>query len=280
MMRKVIIKTVTLTIMFGMSMSVSAQNKHDYNRAWNTPTVGIDTSWHYGQFGALEWGAAKMDLSSLPAIPGLKYSSRIVSSPDEDGYKSIRFLIAARCLYNPAEFEAEQAICQSFLSDGITEIHKAFARDDEPRQIDPSRKCKDVSDLCNYYVDEIVNNLSEGGKPVIKGQELWPMWQEGLLITDCWSSGNCYTIFAATMDNSGNACNRKYYFTIETDADDATTYKCLTFEDIVPESGRAKFALKMLTNLKDASGTSYTDLYDCTGKRLHNPYYLGWMAAP
>ncbi len=180
------------------------------------------------------------DKKEIPAITGLKYRSCMVVCPIDSCYGQ-RALIALRCPDNAVLLDAISGrLCD--YSNKIT--HSTAIRKCE--------KPESSATVRSYYIDAIRSYLSKNTEHT-EGKKL-PNEQHGILISDCWQSGDYYTFYEATwfdMDSNGNQTTESYY-TI-----DSKTGKQLQLENLVPKDNWVHLEQLLPKYLKSEVGTHY-----------------------
>lgn len=214
--------------------------QNDYGQKWNQPTISHGNINSY--FGMIEPFERKTtsSIKEFPSIPGLKYRSCMVICPIDSCYGQ-RVLIALRCPNNTALLDAISGrVCD--YSNKIT----------HSTNIKKWKEPESSAIIRSYYIESIRSHLIQytGHKA---GQN-FPNEQHGLLISDCWQSGNFYTFYEATwfdMDSSGYQTTESY-FTV-----DSKTGKLLRVNDLVSEDGMPLIAELLPKYLKSELGKHY-----------------------
>lgn len=208
---------LSLVVLLLLSTNISL-GQHDYDQKWNQPTIYHKSiNAYFGMIGMYERNTTS-DKIETPAIPGLKYRSCMVVCPIDSCFGQ-RALIALRCPENAVLLDA----ISGRLCDYSNKITHSTA----------IQKCEGPESsgtIRSYYIDAIRNHISKHTEHT-EGQNL-PNEQHGILISDCWKSGDYYTFYETTwfdMDSNGNQTTESY-FTV-----DSKTGKQLQLEDIVQQ---------------------------------------------
>lgn len=208
---------LTLIILLILSSSIG-MGQNDYGHKWNQPTISHgNINPYFGITEPFERNTTSSGIE-LPSLPGLKYRSCIVVCPVDSCYGQ-RVLIALRCPDNTVLLDA----ISGRLCDYSNKITHSIAIQ---KFVEPESSAT----VRSYYIDAIRSHLIK--HPEHKAGQNLPNEQHGILISDCWKSGDYYTFYEATwfdMNSNGNQTTESY-FTV-----DSKTGKQLQLEDIVPE---------------------------------------------
>ena len=208
---------LSLIVLLLLSTSIGL-SQNGYDQKWNQPTISHgNINPYFGMIEPFERNATSA-IKEFPSIPGMKYRSCMVVCPIDSCFGQ-RALIALRCPDNSVLLDAISGrLCD--YSNKIT--HSTAIRKCE--------KPESSGTIRSYYIDAIRNHISKHTEHT-EGQNL-PNEQHGILISDCWQSGDYYTFYEATwfdMDSNGNQTTESY-FTV-----DSKTGKQLQLEDIVQQ---------------------------------------------
>ena len=248
-------KRLLFIIVFLLLSANISLGQNDYDQKWNQPTISHKSlKPYFGMIGMYERDTTS-DKIETPAIPGLKYRSCMVVCPIDSCYGQ-RALIALRCPDNTVLLNAISGrICD--YSNKITHS-TAIRKCEEPESSAAIR---------SFYIDAIRSYISKHAEHTA-GQNL-PNEQHGILISDCWQSGDYYTFYEATwfdMNSNGNQTTESY-FTV-----DSKTGKLLQLEDIVQKDNWVYLEQLLPKYLISETGKRYeaTDLepWDFTSHEL------------
>ena len=230
---------LSLIVLLMLSTNISL-GQSDYSQKWNQPTISHgNINPYFGMIEPFERNATSA-IKEFPSIPGMKYRSCMVVCPIDSCFGQ-RALIALRCPDNSVLLDA----ISGRLCDYSNKITHSTA-------IQKCEKPESSATVRSYYIDAIRSYINKHAKHT-EGQIL-PNEQHGILISDCWQSGDYCTFYEATwfdMDSNGNQTTESY-FTI-----DSKTGKVLRVDDIVAENGMGLIAELLPKYLISESGNHY-----------------------
>lgn len=230
---------LSLIVLLMLSTNISL-GQSDYSQKWNQPTISHKSiNPYFGKIGVFERNTTS-DKIEIPAIPGLKYRSCMVVCPIDSCFGQ-RALIALRCPDNSVLLDA----ISGRLCDYSNKITHSAA-------IQKCEKPESSATVRSYYIDAIRSYINKHTEHT-EGQIL-PNEQHGILISDCWQSGDYCTFYEAMwfdMDSNGNQTTESY-FTI-----DSKTGKVLRVDNIVAENGMGLIAELLPKYLISESGKHY-----------------------
>ncbi|MBO4263847.1 MAG: hypothetical protein J5871_04120 [Bacteroidales bacterium] len=193
-------------------------SQNGYDQKWNQPTISHgNINPYFGMIEPFERNATSA-IKEFPSIPGMKYRSCMVICPVDSCYAN-RAVIALRCPDNSVLLNK----ISKRLSDFTNKVTNSSA-------VKLCEQYTTSADIRAYYISSIRNFYSKHSKHR-EGARL-PNEQHGILITDCWQTGDYYTFYEATwfdMDSNGNQTTESYYTV------DAKSGKELRLENIVPK---------------------------------------------
>ncbi len=114
----------------------------------------------------------------------------------------------------------------------------------------PKKHLKSDQEICNYYVGQL-QHVYDKWHCTGEGDHDNINEQAGLLIADCWNSGNLFTFFRIDWYDwmSGGNNVRESWWTV-----DSTTGKLLTLEDLIQPEKLDTLSTLMMRRLADAEG--------------------------
>ena len=195
-----------------------------------------------------------MQLSELPAIPGLRYRTCFEMCPVDTCYAS-RAIFALRCPDEPALLQWASSRGEWFI--------KCCETDEYDVEVETSGKTKSFStyrQILDYYAEEISRQFR---KPCANtGPD--PNRQIALLITDCWSTDKYTTFYEASWyDHCSNGNTfREAYSSVDRD-----TGEVAILDDFVEPSQQDKLSEVMMDYLRDSNG----DLWRSSPERWQIP---------
>ena len=241
-MKRILAIALALTA-FGLAGM--AQN---YNGAWDSPTIShrnYQTRIYFGMRGVFDRRPG-VDASTIPPIPGLKYSSCYVLCPQDTCYAR-RVVIAVRC--------PQERVLLDWASQRAA-WYEVVCCDDPTGNTAPENviAVESAGDICRQYIRRIEESL----RRECPGDDLHcgPNEQSGYLLTDCWQIGEYCTFYEATWyDELSNGDNTtQAYYSV-----DRKTGRVATLEDFVPQSQWPELAAMLFKYLKNSLGVLWVD---------------------
>ena len=236
---------LSIIALAALSFTVRAQN---YGGAWNTPTISHSSypdKIYFGMTDAYDRRPG-IDASTMPAIPGLKYSSCYVLCAKDTCYAR-RVVMAVRC--------PQKRVLLDWASKRAA-LYEVVCCNDPTGKTEPEKVLvvKSAGDICSQYIRRIEESVRqeclEGGMPGEMNE------QSGFLLTDCWQTDKYCTFYQATwydMLSCGDNTTQAYYSV------DKKTGRVATLEDFVPKSRWPALAEILYKYLKNSSGKLWVD---------------------
>ena len=222
------------------------------------------TNYRYTFFGKTEpWDVDKEDdMAPSPPIPGLAKGWVSVYCKRDTCFTN-RVVLALRC--------PDVDTLKSWMSERVkTDLEENLANDmdvDAPAITIPACPRPDsVNEICSYYLSSYSRafmglfDTTRCPDPAPRGMEYrQPARQAGLMLFDCWRSGDLYTFYEATWYDwlSCGDNTRESYRTIDT-----RTGEELSLEDFVDEKDYGRFAKILMKYLTKAAGNRTEALED------------------
>ena len=231
--------------------------------------VSLSKAYKYVYFGKLGFMERTFQEDTLvfPPIEGLVHRSAYAMCPKDTCFAEYAVL-ALRC-----------PPIQPLLN-WVADTVRAFANDCpighglsiyNNRDVSiPIRHLKSDEEICDYYIDQL-NHVYDNWHCSGEGDHGVINEQAGLLLADCWNSGNLYTFHR--MDwydwlSSGNN-TRESWWTVN-----AKTGKLLTLKDFVLPGKKDSLATLMMAHLANDKGDLYLEQYPDAS--LNNLDVLSW----
>ena len=208
-----------------------------YLDPWNSPTISLNGA--YFGYASSNNRHPVLQLSELPAIPGLRYRTCFEMCPVDTCYAS-RAIFALRCPDEPALLQWASSRGEWLLK--CCETGEYDVEVETSGKTFPSDRA-----LLNHYTEEISRRFR---KPCANtGPD--PNRQIALLITDCWSTERFTTFYEASWyDHCGNGNTfREAYSSV-----DRATGEVATLDDLVEPSKQEKLSELMIEYLRDSNG--------------------------
>lgn len=236
---------LSIIALAALSLSASAQN---YNGAWNTPTISHKNYQSQIYFGMRDPydRTPGVKASTIPPVPGLKYSSCYVLCPKDTCYAR-RVVMAVRC--------PQERVLLDWASKRAA-WYEVVCCDDPTGNTDPENvlAVKSAGDICRQYIRRIEESIRhECQEDGLHGEM---NEQSGFLLTDCWQTDKYCTFYEATwydMLSCGDSTTQAYYSV------DKKTGRVATLEDFVPKSRWPALAQILYKYLKNSSGKLWVD---------------------
>ena len=239
-------KLIVIALMILPPVIMKGQDMSRYSGSWNTPTIShSSTAYKYAYFGMADPYSRHptLDLSSLPAIPGLKYRSCYVCC--KDTCVASRAIIAVRCPKEHALLRWVSTRAEWFC---------LFCEDDfDAVYAGEGRGFSSVSQLLNHYASRLEKQFKSIDCDHTGSV---PNSQYAILITDCFRTKRYCTFYETSWVDcisNGNTV-RETYTSVNN-----LTGKAATITDLVYEKYLAEFAGVMLGYLKNDSGHYWKD---------------------
>ena len=241
-MKRLALSIIALT---ALSLSASAQN---YNGAWNTPTISHSNYPSQIYFGMRDPydRTPGVKASTIPPVPGLKYSSCYVLCPKDTCYAR-RVVMAVRC--------PQERVLLDWASK-MAAWYEVVCCDDPTGNTEPENvlAVKSAGDICRQYIRRIEESVRhECQEDGLHGEM---NEQSGFLLTDCWQTDKYCTFYEATwydMLSCGDSTTQAYYSV------DKKTGRVATLEDFVPKSRWPTLAEILYKYLKNSTGKLWVD---------------------
>ena len=236
---------LSIIALAALSLSASAQN---YNGAWNTPTISHSNYPSQIYFGMRDPydRTPGVKASTIPPVPGLKYSSCYVLCPKDTCYAR-RVVMAVRC--------PQERVLLDWASKRAA-WYEVVCCDDPTGNTEPENvlAVKSAGDICRQYIRRIEESVRhECQEDGLHGEM---NEQSGFLLTDCWQTDKYCTFYVATwydMLSCGDNTTQAYYSV------DKKTGRVATLEDFVPKSRWPALAEILYKYLKNSTGKLWVD---------------------
>lgn len=236
---------ISTLILISFALTVSAQN---YNGAWNTPTIShknYPSQIYFGMRDPYD-RTPGVKASTIPPVPGLKYSSCYVLCPKDTCYAR-RVVMAVRC--------PQERVLLNWASKRAA-WYEVVCCDDPTGNTEPENvlAVKSAGDICRQYIRRIEESIRhECQEDGLHGEM---NEQSGFLLTDCWQTDEYCTFYEATwydMLSCGDSTTQAYYSV------DKKTGRVATLEDFVPQSQWPELAAMLFKYLKNSLGVLWVD---------------------
>lgn len=232
---------LSLIVLLLLSTSIG-MGQNDYGHKWNQPTISHRSiNPYFGMIEPFERNTTS-SIKEFPCIPGLKYRSCMVICPI-DSCSANRAVVALRC--------PDDSVLLNEISKRLLDYTNKVTNSSSVKLCE---QCKTSADIRSYYITAIRDFYSRHSKH--QGGERLPNEQHGIMITDCWQTGDYYTFYEATwfdMDSNGNQTTESYY-TVDTKSG-----KQLRLEDIVPKNDWGHLEQILLKYLVSDTGKHYEE---------------------
>ena len=208
---------------------------------------------YFGKIGFME-RSFQEDTLVFPPIEGLVHRSAYAMCPTDTCVAEYAVL-ALRCppiqpLLNWVADTVRAFVNECPIGNGLSEYYG--------RKVTiPTKHLKSDKEICDYYIGQL-NHVYDNWHCNGEGDHDVINEQAGLLLADCWSSGNLYTFHR--MDwydwlSCGNNI-RESWWTVN-----AKTGKLLTLKDFVLPGKNDSLATLMMAHLANYGGELYVDQY-------------------
>ena len=235
-----------------------SHTENDYDQTWNNPTFSHKaTAYKYAFFGKIDSRVldGTIDSSVFPAVPGLVHKAYAIHCPTDTCF-SERVVLALR---SPAKKTLKEWVsqrCKEYIEEcAVGDHYQKYDTLEAPTCL---RRPNSVEEIEEYYLNYLEEIYKDWQCPKDRSDYPVPTEQGGLMLFDCWRTGDLYTFYEATWYDwmSGGDNTRESYRTI-----DAKTGRELGLDDFIDENQRDAFAQIMMRNLLSQEGN---DAYEIT----------------
>lgn len=217
----------------------------------------FSTDYKYLFFGRIGYEDRKFkeDMLVFPPIPGLVHKSAYAFCPTDTCFAEYAVL-ALRCppirpLLDWVSDTVYNFVQECPIGNALSTYHD--------KELDiPKKHLKSDKAICEYYINQL-RHAYDNWRCTGEGDHNMLNEQAGLLIADCWHTGNLYTFYRIDwydwMSCGNNA--RESFWTV-----DATTGNLLTLSDFILPNKMEDLAVLMMQRLVNGSGEYLVRQYD------------------